>query len=712
MKNYLFFWGLLFLSIPLFAQPDYQRKADRFIVQGNYAQAEVNLQAYKAYLDSKKTDKNSDEYIAVEKKLYRIDRCKGLQQTARTASEGYTYAYCDSLVSQANDAESASQIISDIATELNRASGCYGEICGMFPSDTVSANRQNECLAVLEFVSNIDFNEIGDWRNAMAYNTTEAYQSFIRMYPGSARVNLAKEKIRNIEDNALWAVYVSSPTYENCKAYLSAFPNGLHSSQASNDFIALEENWIWDTAVTRSDYINYKKKYPKGRFASQVEDKIAFIDETELWDKATSADDIPSYNSYLKKYPSGYYSKSAYARINRIKDADYWNRALSLDTKQAYEAYLAESPLKAFEEEAENKIAAFIHQENVEADQARWNIVSNSTNWSDYQKYLNEPAPYKSEAFVKEANFRYNIYRAEAVYVAGGDNAQVVSLLNTAMEYGNLTEKYRKMFDDCHEKILFNDFMNNKTQANALKYLRLNNPPRAAEVNHWMCLRIIEQMTVFSSLDEERAKALGYAKTQDDIDAVEKKYQSVKKQAEKLQKKKQKYQNQTDSYSKKSTSTTSNTRISQRDIYKEPFHFILGADLSWNDYVGALSPLVSFGGHSNSFNLEFAFDSYFGFNDADEMEYQTSSIVVRPRWNYVKLKYRGSTPAKRKAKDYSNLYMYAAPEFYIYPFTGDVYYDYGIRLGVGLAPFDFYVGYRFGDLDITYVGVSLYLSRK
>lgn len=684
----------------LFAQPDYQRKANRFIAQGNYEQARLNLEAQKAYLDSKKTNKNSDEYIELEKKLYKVGRCRDLKITARTAGDGYTYAYCDSLISLAENAEAANQIISNIASNLNRAKGCYSEICRTFPSDTLSARKKEECIAVLDFISNINFQELEYWREVIAQNTIEAYQVFIREYPQSARVQIAKDKVRDIEDNSLWQVYQVSKTYENCKAYLSAFPNGIYATQASSDFAVLEEDRLWNSAVTRDDFKQYQNKYPEGRYISQVNDKIAFIDETELWNKAKDANEISSYNLYLKKYPSGNYANEAKLQINKIKDIEFWNKAVNLDTRLAYETYLEESTLLAYESEARNKIAIFIQQENIAADNARWKRIESSVAWNDFYEYINDTAAYKDKYHLKVANFRYNIYYAKELYSTSNDYAQVISYLDEAKKYGELDDEFVSMYDTCNEAMLYREFIADPTENNAIKYLQRYSQ-RASQVNHAMCLNFINQMSLFSDVEALKTQALRYAKTLEDVKAVESKYKTYKKQQEKFARKKQ----------KQYSSTTSSSSGYARKVNREPFHFMIGADLSYDSEYGdvSVSPLISLGGHSNRLNLEFAFESYFEVEETD-FTYWDSSIIVRPRWNIVKLKYKGNAPTNRRASDYTNFYMYAAPEFYMYPFDG-FEYDYGVRVGMGIAPFEFYAGYRVG-YQMAYVGFAIYLSRK
>lgn len=129
-----------------------------------------------------------------------------------------------------------------------------------------------------------------------------------------------------------------------------------------------------------------------------------------------------------------------------------------------------------------------------------------------------------------------------------------------------------------------------------------------------------------------------------------------------------------------------------------------------------LTPLFSLGGHSNRINLEFGYTFNVGFISEEELGFLDPTVVVRPRWNIVKEKYKG-VGTKRKAKDYSNFYMYIAPEVQLDPVKlsnkdhTSMMCDYGARFGIGIAPFDFFIGYSM-NRGMTYCGITLYLSRK
>ena len=700
MKRCFLFLLFLISSLTLSAQQDYLRKANREIRGGNYKNAELQMKAYKAYLDSKKTNKNSDEYIEIERKINRIQRAQSLSASASNAMSGWTYRYCDSLIlATVGDPERAKEIISQINTDVQRAEGCYSDICSFFPEDTVSRNKRIECQKLLTFVHDVNIDELNAWQLAVEENTLEAMSNFLEHYPSGSRSALAKSRIIEIEDENLWAEFLSSPTYENCKAYLSAFPKGIHSSQANECYLTLEEEWYWTNATdrlkineyiemypngvyvsqakekialmdemdfweninetgTKDSYKAYLKKYPYGRYVSEANQRIAqidFKDEEDYWNARNNEGTKDSYRAYLKKYPYGRYVSDAKLAINKIDDRGYWDAAISLDTKASYQEYLAKSSLLAYKSEAEQKIAHFIHIENVAADDRRWASIDSSTDPKVFDAYIKETSPFKSDENLRKAHYNYNVYSAKQ-----SDSAQEkLSFLEEAMQWGTLSADMEALYAKSREEVLYDAFMANMTQANAKRYLE-NYSKRASDVNHMMCIKLADAMKMSSSLDSDRYAAMQYAVTQKDRDYVDSKYSSLKKEMEKLERKRQKY------IASSNTRTSSTRSGSSKTRTKEPFHFKMGVEFGvvGEDYL-SLAPLASFGGHSNRINLEF------GYNlDATILEdelFYVPSLLIRPRWNIVKLKYKGTSQTRRKAKDYTRFYMYLAPEAYVGP---------------------------------------------
>lgn len=739
------------------AQVNYGAKGMSYVAIGDYVAAKEQFEAQRSVLDVKKVNKNSEEYIKVEKRIAYAQECIPLSKTAKQKLAELEESLLQEAFVQCSTEDEAESLKNTLMAKLESARNSLNGITRRFSGDKSAFANLQKCdtieVQILKLRSN--FTEVMAWKDVLEYPTLEAYQGFLVSFPDGGYASAAKARIREFEDNALWKVYVDSQTYENCKAYLTAFPDGLHVEQAQNDFIVLEENWYWESAKDREGLLQYMSKYPDGRYFTEASDKVKHMDDMDSWYEANTVNTIYAYEKYLRNYPEGYYTVPAKNAIDKIKDKEDWDKAVTLDTKEAYREYLNSSPLMAYRDEAESRIADLEHLENVSADKARWESIKDSTDPQVFHNYINDDTPYKDPANLNEANFNYNLFKAKDLYTLHGDSQKILSYFNAALLHKDLPAEFEVMYDEINEKVLYDKFMAASNESNADAYLSQYSV-RASEINHKMCMLIADSMTISSSLERLKESAMKYAKNQKDIDYVEDRYQAYKKQQDKMNKKLQKQAaaeakkaeaeaerakkalataspsvsrssssvTSTSSSTTRPTSTTSTSSVTKSpsvkaSSVKEPLHMIFGLEGA-STYEGdhlMLTPLLSLGGHSNRINLEFGYTLNVGFISEEELSFLDPTVVVRPRWNIVKEKYKGGSGTKRKAKDYSNFYMYIAPEVHLDPVKlsnkdyTSMMCDYGARFGIGLAPFDFFVGYSV-NRGSTYCGVTLYLSRK
>lgn len=115
---------LLFLPLLLWGQ-DYESKGDNAYRGGDYEEAELQYNAAKAWMDSRKTDENSPEYLALEKKIVRAGRLKALKAEA------------DALYSKAVSQQSR--------TVYSQASDAYSRILEGNPEDPSALSGKSRC---------------------------------------------------------------------------------------------------------------------------------------------------------------------------------------------------------------------------------------------------------------------------------------------------------------------------------------------------------------------------------------------------------------------------------------------------------------------------------------------------------------------------------------------------------------------------------------
>lgn len=115
---------LLFLPLLLWGQ-DYESKGDNAYRAGNYEEAELQYNAAKAWMDSRKTDENSPEYLSLEKKIVRAGRLKALKAEA------------DALYSKAVSQQSR--------TVYSQAADAYSRILEVNPEDPSALSGKSRC---------------------------------------------------------------------------------------------------------------------------------------------------------------------------------------------------------------------------------------------------------------------------------------------------------------------------------------------------------------------------------------------------------------------------------------------------------------------------------------------------------------------------------------------------------------------------------------
>lgn len=120
---------LIFVSFVAAGQ-DYSERGDMAWAEGNYAGAEIQYNAAKALLDSKKVGENTPEYLFIERKLVLVQRTIALKVRA------------DELYSAAVSGQDEQY--------YHQAAATYSEILEINPDDPVSMDRKRKCLKWIE----------------------------------------------------------------------------------------------------------------------------------------------------------------------------------------------------------------------------------------------------------------------------------------------------------------------------------------------------------------------------------------------------------------------------------------------------------------------------------------------------------------------------------------------------------------------------------
>lgn len=144
-----------------------------------------------------------------------------------------------------------------------------------------------------------------DWAVAIAKDSPDAYERYIKLHKGGRHVLKARSLVKELQ---LWSKAVSSGKYEDYCNYYSEYPDGKYAERAATE-IKQHEEAAWNAAKkqnTLKAYENFVKNYPDGYFTSEAENKITKLRI------APYLKEPPSFNSIPRV---GLYSRPGYALV-------------------------------------------------------------------------------------------------------------------------------------------------------------------------------------------------------------------------------------------------------------------------------------------------------------------------------------------------------------------------------------------------------------
>lgn len=74
--------------------------------------------------------------------------------------------------------------------------------------------------------------EQGDWRSAQAADTVESYERFITQHADSSLASQARERIKQLVEEAAWQKAATTDTIDSYQQFLADHPNGKWSQEA------------------------------------------------------------------------------------------------------------------------------------------------------------------------------------------------------------------------------------------------------------------------------------------------------------------------------------------------------------------------------------------------------------------------------------------------------------------------------------------------
>lgn len=135
-------------------------------------------------------------------------------------------------------------------------------------------------------------------------DSVAAYQGFANRFPQSEYAAAARERIRVLQEDDVWQAAVTDSGIESYRSYIRVYPDGKHLDVAKQRTTELADG-IWKgISGTRSEaeVLKFLKEYPETSKRSDAEAQIQFLYNDWSWVK--EQDKIPHYQRFLARNPT------------------------------------------------------------------------------------------------------------------------------------------------------------------------------------------------------------------------------------------------------------------------------------------------------------------------------------------------------------------------------------------------------------------------
>ena len=307
------------------AQIDYNAKGLRYVSKGEYSEAKEQFEAQLSVLDSKKVNKNSDEYIKVQKMISYADECIGYSETANHNLACLNESALQQAFTKCTDEENAERIRGNLLATLETARNALESIRQRFPGDKVAKENLQKCMTIENqieaFRNNLE--EILAWRALGGNCDDEDLSAFIERYPDGCYASAARNALKEIQDERMWAATKQAGTLSAYKEYIAGFKDGKHAEEALSTMEKMGEDLEWVEAKELNTSVRYQEfieKYPSSTHVSTAKEYLAQCLDIEYWKVQSAKNTISGYKSYLEKYPKGQYVRDAQNGIDKLNE--------------------------------------------------------------------------------------------------------------------------------------------------------------------------------------------------------------------------------------------------------------------------------------------------------------------------------------------------------------------------------------------------------
>ncbi len=225
------------------------------------------------------------------------------------------------------------------------------------------------------------------WAAALADDTIDAYQDFLRSFPNGVNAESARAAIDRLRDEP----EADAQGREEALRLTRDQRRSIQRQLTLLDYNTRGIDGIFGPATRRAigawqranqfQPTTYLDREQIVRIGAQAERRSAELEaeaerrraeqerlDRAYWSETGARGDEAGLRAYLERYPDGLYSDVAAERLRpfddrrrreaEAADRDAWERATERDTVESYRRYLEDRPRGAFRERAEERIAA------------------------------------------------------------------------------------------------------------------------------------------------------------------------------------------------------------------------------------------------------------------------------------------------------------------------------------------------------------------
>ncbi len=310
-------------------------EAISYVAKGDYESAVKKFKAARTYLDVKKIDKDSKEYLNVNDQISKAEKCIELSKTAKENFAPLTDKALNNAIRKCSSEKDARNLCNRLSARLIAARSALTDIHEMFPADKTAAFRLAACSKIegrLDLIPSLfasPQNEENLWERVSRYETLEAYSYYLNKFPEGVHQKEAAQYVAQLADASDWNEAKSLNTASSFARYLNNHPSGKYRTDANDAMALCEEDELWKQQASLNTVDGYRKylaKYPAGRYAGAASDKIAALNELErareaeedeqIWAEIKGSDDPASFKRYL--------DRDTYKGHESEANAKYW----------------------------------------------------------------------------------------------------------------------------------------------------------------------------------------------------------------------------------------------------------------------------------------------------------------------------------------------------------------------------------------------------